>query len=79
VKPSELAPVSAGVIARLLPRYLDPECYRVVLGGAEETGRLLDNQFDYIFYTGSFEVGRIVHAKANQWLTPVTLELGGKR
>lgn len=55
------------------------ECYQVVLGGAPETTELLKQRFDYIFYTGSTRVGRIVHAAANKHLTPVTLELGGKR
>lgn len=51
----------------------------MVLGGAPETTELLKQRFDYIFYTGSTRVGRIVHAAANKHLTPVTLELGGKR
>lgn len=55
------------------------ECYQVVLGGAPETTELLKQRFDYIFYTGSTRVGRIVHSAANKYLTPVTLELGGKR
>jgi len=55
------------------------ECYPVVCGGATETTELLKHRFDYIFYTGSTTVGKIVHAAANQYLTPVTLELGGKR
>ena len=55
------------------------KCYRVVLGGVPETTLLLKERFDYIFYTGSTTVGRIVRAAANQHLTPVTLELGGKR
>lgn len=44
-----------------------------------ETTELLKQRFDYIFFTGSTSVGRIVHAAANKYLTPVTLELGGKR
>lgn len=55
------------------------DCYQVVLGGVPETTELLKQRFDYIFYTGSTRVGRIVHAAANKHLTPVTLELGGKR
>ena len=39
---------------------------------------LLDHRFDYIFYTGSLGIGKKIHAKANKYLTPVTLELGGK-
>lgn len=79
IKPSELAPATAKFIADTLPRYLDQECYQVVLGGIPETTELLKQKFDYIFYTGSSRVGRIVHAAANKHLTPVTLELGGKR
>ena len=55
------------------------ECYQVVCGGAEETQQLLLQKFDYIFYTGSASVGRIVATAAAQHITPVTLELGGKR
>lgn len=51
----------------------------MVLGGVEETTQLLKQRFDYIFYTGSTSVGKIVRAAANEYLTPVTLELGGKR
>lgn len=78
IKPSEVAPATAKFIADTLPRYLDAECYQVVLGGVAETTELLKQKFDYIFYTGSSRVGRIVHAAANKHLTPVTLELGGK-
>ena len=55
------------------------QCYKVVLGGIEETTELLKQKFDYIFYTGSTTVGRIVREASNKYLTPVTLELGGKR
>jgi aldehyde dehydrogenase (NAD+) len=51
----------------------------VVLGGVPETTALLKERFDYIFYTGSTAVGKIVRTAANEHLTPVTLELGGKR
>lgn len=50
----------------------------MVCGGVEETTELLNLKFDYIFYTGSTRVGKIVHAAANKYLTPTTLELGGK-
>lgn len=55
------------------------DCYQVYLGGVDETTELLKQRFDYIFYTGSTAVGKIVRAAANEYLTPVTLELGGKR
>ena len=78
VKPSELSPATSRVVAELLPRYMDPECYHVVEGAAEETTQLLRERWDYIFYTGSSRVGKIVAEAAVQHLTPVTLELGGK-
>ncbi|CAG7816277.1 unnamed protein product [Allacma fusca] len=78
LKPSEVAPRSAETMAKLLPKYLDAECYQVVLGGAEDTQQLLRHRFDYIFYTGSSSVGRIISTAAAVNLTPVTLELGGK-
>jgi len=78
VKPSELAPATSALIARLLPRYLDPQAVAVVEGAVEETTALLEQRFDHIFYTGNGAVGRIVMAAAAKHLTPVTLELGGK-
>lgn len=78
IKPSEVAVETAKTFEKLLPKYLDNECYNVVCGGVPETTELLKERFDYIFYTGSTMVGRIVHLAANKYLTPVTLELGGK-
>ncbi|KAE8753134.1 Aldehyde dehydrogenase [Frankliniella occidentalis] len=78
IKPSEIATASAKLMADLVPKYLDQECFQVVLGGIPETTELLKQKFDYIFYTGSTTVGKIVRAAANEHLTPVTLELGGK-
>ncbi|WP_231391792.1 aldehyde dehydrogenase family protein [Arthrobacter sp. 35W] len=76
-KPSELAPASSAVLARLVPEYL-PDAVRIVQGGVAETTELLEQRFDHIFYTGNGRVGRIVMAAAAKHLTPVTLELGGK-
>lgn len=78
MKPSELAPATSALIARLVPDYLDSEAFAVVEGGIAETTALLEQQWDHIFYTGSGSVGRIVAAAAAKHLTPVTLELGGK-
>lgn len=78
IKPSEIATASAQFLADYIPKYLDSECYHVVVGGVKETTELLKQKFDYIFYTGSARVGQIIHAAANKYLTPVTLELGGK-
>ncbi|RXG72998.1 Aldehyde dehydrogenase, dimeric NADP-preferring [Armadillidium vulgare] len=78
IKPSEVAPATATVISELIPKYLDQECYHVVCGGVPETTELLKERFDYIFYTGSTTVGKIVREASNKYLTPTTLELGGK-
>ncbi|XP_076283854.1 aldehyde dehydrogenase type III isoform X2 [Lasioglossum baleicum] len=78
LKPSELSSATSELFAKIIPQYLDSECVQVVLGGINETTELLKQRFDYIFYTGSTTVGRIVRDAANKFLTPVTLELGGK-
>ncbi|XP_050542658.1 aldehyde dehydrogenase, dimeric NADP-preferring isoform X4 [Daktulosphaira vitifoliae] len=78
IKPSEMAPATGKLIAELIPKYLNKDAFPVILGGVEETTQLLKQRFDYIFYTGSTVVGKIVRAAANEFLTPVTLELGGK-
>lgn len=78
IKPSELAPATAEVVRKTVNKYLDPECVRVVCGGIPETTELLRNKFDYIFYTGSGNVGKIIGAAAAKNITPCTLELGGK-
>ncbi|WP_374110160.1 aldehyde dehydrogenase family protein [Okibacterium sp. HSC-33S16] len=78
VKPSELAPATSALLARLIPQYLDRSAVRVIEGGVEETTELLRERFDHIFYTGNGAVGRIVARAAAEHLTPVTLELGGK-
>ncbi|GAA4164488.1 aldehyde dehydrogenase family protein [Gryllotalpicola daejeonensis] len=78
LKPSELAPATARVLAELVPRYLDPSAVVVVEGGVPETTELLAQRLDHIFYTGNGAVGRIVLEAAAKNLTTVTLELGGK-
>ncbi len=78
VKPSEVAPATSAVLARLLTQHLDEEAVHVVEGGVPETTALLAERFDHIFYTGNGAVGRIVLEAAARHLTPVTLELGGK-
>jgi aldehyde dehydrogenase (NAD+) len=78
VKPSELAPATSGLLARLLPRYVDPEAVRVVEGDAAVTQELLAAGFDHVLFTGGTEVGKKIMAAAAPTLTPVTLELGGK-
>lgn len=78
VKPSAYAPNVARVVAELLGDIFPPEYVSVVQGGRAENAALLEQDFDYIFFTGSPAVGKTVMAAAAQHLTPVTLELGGK-
>jgi aldehyde dehydrogenase (NAD+) len=78
VKPSEVSAATSALLARLIPRYLDTDCVRVVEGDAKVATALLDERFDHIFYTGNSAIGRVVMAAAAKHLTPVTLELGGK-
>ncbi|KAJ7469963.1 Aldehyde/histidinol dehydrogenase [Mycena galericulata] len=78
VKPSELNPACAALLADLFPKYLDTTTYRIINGAARETTALLELRWDHIFFTGSGRVGRIVAAAAAKHVTPVTLELGSK-
>ncbi|KAI4456348.1 aldehyde dehydrogenase [Holotrichia oblita] len=78
IKPSEIAPASAQYISRNIPKYLDKDCYQVYNGGVAETTELLKEKFDYIFFTGSTAIGKIIQNAAAKNLTPTTLELGGK-
>lgn len=78
LKPSELAPATSALLARVLPLYLDPQGVLLVEGAVEETSVLLAQRFEHIFYTGNARVARLVMAAAARHLTPLTLELGGK-
>lgn len=78
MKPSDVAPATAEVIARLAPEYLDRNAFSVVLGGRAETTALLEQRWDHIFFTGGTAVAKIVMTAAAKHLTPVVLELGGK-
>lgn len=78
IKPSEHAPESSRLLARLVPEYLDTEAFVVVEGDAEVTQELLAQGLDHALFTGGIEVGKKVMAAAASHLTPVTLELGGK-
>jgi aldehyde dehydrogenase (NAD+) len=78
LKPSELAPETSALLAKLVPLYLDPSGIAVIEGGKAEATLLLEERFDHIFYTGNARVGRLVMTAAARHLTPVTLELGGK-
>ncbi|MCF8610169.1 aldehyde dehydrogenase family protein [Gordonia sp. HY285] len=78
VKPSDLADATGRVIAEKLPRYVDSDAVRVVLGDGMVNRELLKLPFDHTFFTGSTKVGKAVMAASAEHLTPVTLELGGK-
>ena len=78
LKPSAYSPHTSRVIETIITECFDPRYVAVVNGGRAENNTLLNEHFDYIFFTGSQHVGREVMAKASVHLTPVTLELGGK-
>ena len=78
IKPSECAPATSELIARMCAEVFHPAHVTVVEGEAETSKALLELPFDKIFYTGGTEVGRKVMEAAARHLTPVTLELGGK-
>lgn len=78
LKPSELTPAVASLLSELVRSTFDKEYVTVIEGGVETSQALLEEKWDYIFFTGSVAVGRIVMQAAAKHLTPVTLELGGK-
>jgi aldehyde dehydrogenase (NAD+) len=78
LKPSEIAPASAALMAELVPRYLDSDAIAVVEGDGAVSQELIAQGFDRVFFTGGTEIGRKVYEGAAPHLTPVTLELGGK-
>lgn len=78
VKPSEMAPHTSCLIADMISSEFDRSYVAAIEGGAEETKALLEQRFDYIFFTGGAHVGKLIMAAAARHLTPVTLELGGK-
>ena len=78
LKPSELTPKTSGIIATIIEKVFSINHVEVVQGGLEVSQKLLAQRWDYIFFTGSVPVGKIVAKAAAENLTPVTLELGGK-
>ncbi|OYD96816.1 aldehyde dehydrogenase family protein [Nostoc sp. 'Peltigera membranacea cyanobiont' 210A] len=78
IKPSEIASHTSDVIAKIIAKHFDPAYLAVVEGGVEASQKLLAEKFDHIFFTGGTAVGKIIMAAAAKYLTPVTLELGGK-
>jgi acyl-CoA reductase-like NAD-dependent aldehyde dehydrogenase len=78
LKPSEMAVACSAAAAQLVPKYFDPRAVAVVEGAVPETTALLAQKWDFIFFTGSPAIGKIVHQAAAKNLTPCVLELGGK-
>lgn len=80
IKPSENSPNTSLLLEKLINENFDEKYIQVInpLGGRETVSYLLDLKFDYIFFTGSIRVGKIIMEKASKNLIPVTLELGGK-
>ena len=77
-KPSAYSPATSSIIKKILEKVFDKEYVCVVEGGRAENTELLEQKFDYIFFTGGVTVGKLVMEKAAKNLTPVSLELGGK-
>ena len=78
VKPSAYSPVTSKIIAKIITECFDPEYVAVVTGGRAENTALLEQKFDFVFFTGSQAVGKEVLRHTAEHLTPVVLELGGK-
>ncbi|AWK06953.1 aldehyde dehydrogenase [Flavobacterium crocinum] len=78
LKPSELTPHTSAIIAKIIEKTFHINHVEVFEGGIDVSNKLLAQRWDYIFFTGSVAVGKIVAKAAAENLTPVTLELGGK-
>ncbi|MEZ0183340.1 aldehyde dehydrogenase [Flavobacterium oncorhynchi] len=78
LKPSELTPHTSAIIAKLIEKTFHINHVEVFEGGVEVSNKLLAKRWDYIFFTGSVTVGKVIAKAAAENLTPVTLELGGK-
>ena len=78
LKPSELTPHTSAIIAKIIEKTFHVNHVEVFEGGVEVSNQLLTQRWDYIFFTGSVAVGKVVAKAAAENLTPVTLELGGK-
>ncbi|UFH33180.1 aldehyde dehydrogenase family protein [Chryseobacterium sp. C-71] len=78
LKPANTTPTVAALFQELIPKYFEPEAVNIVTGGREEITSLLELPFDFIFFTGSSNVGKVVMRAAAENLTPIILELGGQ-
>lgn len=78
IKPSEYSVHTSRLVGKIVGECFNEEYVAVIEGDTEVNQRLLKEKFDYIFFTGSVNVGKIIMEAASRYLTPVTLELGGK-
>jgi aldehyde dehydrogenase (NAD+) len=78
LKPSELTPNTSSILAKIVSTVFEKSQVKVIEGGIDVANELLAKRWDYIFFTGSVAVGKVVAKAAAIHLTPVTLELGGK-
>lgn len=78
IKPSEATPHTTQIVKKIIDETFDPTYIRVIEGEKEVTSLLIHAPFDFIFFTGSVKVGKIVMKAASERLTPIALELGGK-
>ena len=78
IKPSAYSPATSAIVAKIIEECFSPEYVATVNGGRKENAELLQQKFDFIFFTGSQAVGKEVLRHAADHLTPVVLELGGK-
>ncbi len=78
IKPSAYSPATSQLVQQLVEECFEPQYVAVVTGGREENAALLQQKFDFIFFTGSQNVGKEVLRRAAEYLTPAVLELGGK-
>lgn len=78
LKPSAYAPHTSSLLSNMIKTLFSHSFIYCIEGGRNINSQLLEERFDYIFFTGSVNVGKLVMEKASKYLTPVTLELGGK-
>ncbi|MDY0743633.1 aldehyde dehydrogenase family protein [Paucibacter sp. R3-3] len=78
LKPANTTPRVAALFQQLVPLYFEPEAVSIVTGGREEISALLELPWDFIFFTGSTAVAKVVMRAAAEHLTPMVLELGGQ-
>ncbi|HKL98708.1 MAG TPA: aldehyde dehydrogenase [Mobilitalea sp.] len=78
IKPSNYSPNVSAIVDTIIKESFSPSYITVIQGGREANQHLLKEKFDYIFFTGSASVGKVVMEAASKYLTPVSLELGGK-